>query len=268
MDTAEFVARHPTPERSGIDLLYKFTRFDLNRLADLLVRKRLYFARPAEFNDPWEARPWIQVDQMAERERWVNLLIQEGYSERDAHEKVAEKTPQEVFEISTGAMNQFFDKTLVCSLTTQKGHPLLWSHYADGHRGLCLGFDTKNSPFRLALKVSYQDRYPTRHHPIIDPMQRGFEDRSILATKSKVWSYEDEYRVVDHPLSEIRVGEFDGQCAILPDDALTDVYFGVGMCEDHRWCIREMIKRGPFQPRIYEAKISKTSYSLSFDEVE
>lgn len=268
MDTAEFVAKHPTPARSGIDRLYKFTRFDLNRLADLLVRKRLYFARPAEFNDPWEARPWIQVDQMIERERWVNLLIQQGYSERDAHEKVAEKTAQEVFEIITGAMDQFFDKALVCSLTTQKEHPLLWSHYADSHRGLCLGFDATTSPFRLALKVHYQDQYPTRHHPMIDPIQCGSEDRSILATKSKVWSYEDEYRVVDHPLSEIRVGEFDEQYAILPDDALTDVYLGVRMCEDHRWCIREMIKRGPFQPRIHEAKISKTSYSLSFDEVE
>ncbi|MBK6787723.1 MAG: DUF2971 domain-containing protein [Betaproteobacteria bacterium] len=37
---------------------------------------------------------------------------------------------------------------------------LMWSHYADAHRGICLIFDAKDPVIGMARKVNYPDAYP------------------------------------------------------------------------------------------------------------
>jgi hypothetical protein len=64
---------------------------------------------------------------------------------------------------------------------------VLWSHYANNHRGLCLGFDI---PDHLPRQVSYVNsrfNWPA----VID---ESFMVQ-LLFTKFSHWSYEDEYRV-------------------------------------------------------------------------
>lgn len=72
-------------------------------------------------------------------------------------------------------------------------NPVLWSHYADKHRGICLGFDVSD---RLATPVAYE---PRRLHPGgllsgSDTQRERFMLR-VLATKFSHWRYEDEVRV-------------------------------------------------------------------------
>ena len=74
----------------------------------------------------------------------------------------------------------------------------MWSHYADKHAGICLGFrisplpgDIESRDFIL-LKVNYIDK--------IIPLN-FFQNKQIslfywLFTKSEVWSYEEEIRAV------------------------------------------------------------------------
>lgn len=72
-------------------------------------------------------------------------------------------------------------------------NPVMWSHYAEKHQGLCLGFDI---PFQEALSVEYCDeRLP------LEPLFSGeLEDRlkamkTMLAAKFSHWSYEQEVRL-------------------------------------------------------------------------
>lgn len=65
-------------------------------------------------------------------------------------------------------------------------NPLLWSHYADKHRGICLGFDVGHTFVR---KVAYvRERTPLRV-PVTDEAA----DR-LLWTKYWDWKYEEEWR--------------------------------------------------------------------------
>jgi len=67
-------------------------------------------------------------------------------------------------------------------------HPMLWSHYADKHRGVCLGFDVNAEKLE---HVSYvNSRFPKPHNP----MSETFVQK-LLYTKFAHWSYEDEYRL-------------------------------------------------------------------------
>jgi hypothetical protein len=66
----------------------------------------------------------------------------------------------------------------------------MWSHYADGHKGIALHFDSHAAPFDtvFAVEVRYAERYP--EYSLFDP------EPVALYTKSTLWYYEEEYRVI------------------------------------------------------------------------
>ena len=65
-------------------------------------------------------------------------------------------------------------------------NPVLWSHYADRHRGICLGFDVDS---RGAKAVAYQSERPQLRIP---PSQVNADQ--LLYTKFLDWHYEEEWR--------------------------------------------------------------------------
>jgi hypothetical protein len=88
-----------------------------------------------------------------------------------------------------------------CALATERWriycltpHPdltLMWSHYADNHRGICLEFSTENNDlFSNACKVSYRKEYPQWSLHTMD------EYLEVFLTKSDDWKYEEEYRII------------------------------------------------------------------------
>ena len=65
-------------------------------------------------------------------------------------------------------------------------NPVLWTHYGDSHRGLCLGFDV---PDERTKPITYVDR------PIkLEHFEPETADR-MLYTKYQHWVYEEEVRV-------------------------------------------------------------------------
>ncbi len=94
-------------------------------------------------------------------------------------------------------------------------NPVLWSHYADKHRGLCLGFDI---PDDWAIEVNYKltrlRPEPENYQPRNDKDTFGYK---LLTTKFRHWKYEDEVRLV----MKLEHAESDGQRYFLPySDAL------------------------------------------------
>jgi len=82
--------------------------------------------------------------------------------------------------------------------------PVLWSHYASKHRGMCLGFDVSDE---LLQDVQYtKDRLPLRF--VDGNPDKGLEEefvRALLYTKYLHWAYEEEVRTfvrLDHSAIE------------------------------------------------------------------
>src|ERR1700690_3587064 len=108
----------------------------------------------------------------------------------------------------------------------------MWSHYADGHRGLCLEFDTIylpfNDPQKLKKVIYSNDR------PVLNPVEFLIKDRieiTPLITKSKKWKYEKEWRLITR----------NGNTAIEYNSrALTGIYFGCSMLDDQKRKIATM----------------------------
>jgi len=95
------------------------------------------------------------------------------------------------------AMNGFkrdFHKTkgLLC-FSKNWTNPVLWSHYAEKHRGVALGFDI---PDAMALEMEYSaDRLtPTFRHDA-QGFDAAFANR-LIRVKYAHWVYEEEVRMV------------------------------------------------------------------------
>jgi hypothetical protein len=106
-------------------------------------------------------------------------------------------------ELKTPEDRAFFQEELkhemnrtigVLCFSRKWSNPVLWSHYADKHRGLCLGFDI---PDEFAKEVTYVGR---RLKSNIESANFSDENSSpgykLITTKYKHWQYEDEVRLI------------------------------------------------------------------------
>lgn len=84
------------------------------------------------------------------------------------------------------------DYKVVC-LTRSRNKKLMWSHYADGHRGCSIkisipeNYNTKDCPLR---RVVYSSKITNRNHLSVDALAES------LYIKDRKWDYELEVRAV------------------------------------------------------------------------
>lgn len=74
--------------------------------------------------------------------------------------------------------------------------PVMWSHYADRHRGLCLGFDVDDD---LTVEVQYRaNRFPQRRlaEAVVSDALGEALVKDVIRTKYDRWAYEQEIRIL------------------------------------------------------------------------
>lgn len=83
---------------------------------------------------------------------------------------------------------------LCCSKSWRNS--LLWSHYADRHKGLALELEVEN---RLVTHIEYRKSRIRVDHAMMDAQLQKSPGKAlgsrIMATKSSDWAYEEEARV-------------------------------------------------------------------------
>lgn len=145
--------------------VYKF--LDANWAIDDIRKKRLKASLIPQLNDPWEGRA-LKFDSIQQREAWA----------RPWH-----------------SMSTLFG---VCCFSKNWANPLLWSHYADQHRGIVLGFDipepeSNKSP--ILIEVDYVETPQSIPFCTAEPKSDSDLDISkVLSYKFDQWSYEEEVR--------------------------------------------------------------------------
>lgn len=81
------------------------------------------------------------------------------------------------------------NKRGILSFSRSWSSPLLWAHYADKHRGICLGFDVARTDKAYLKNVEYvKERFPFPDKP-----NQEFAEQ-LLFTKFTDWKYEEEVR--------------------------------------------------------------------------
>ena len=161
--------------------LYKYRSLQsLWHCLDIVVNQRLYCAPWIELNDPLEGRYEVYFgNKVKDQERLV------------------------------GKVERKRQKFRIASLPSDLTNFLLWSHYADGHKG-------------VAIEVEVPERHPDLVQVIYSPFSSIFSDaiqlkedmRHIFNGKTEEWEYEREYRIVttrehfklDSPVQKVPLG--------------------------------------------------------------
>ena len=141
--------------------------------------------------------------------------------------------------------------------------PLMWSHYGDRHRGMCLGFEVRNS---IAI-----DYHPERL--LLDWKSLNIANlpvnvrQSLLATKFAGWKYEKERRVIV-PLANLPVEIKEGKtCRFKPFDCdlkLVEVVAGVRCGAEWKPSIKGVVEKLPstLRPKLIKARLAFTRFGV------
>lgn len=183
--------------------LYNYTSININTIKSIL-NEQLWLSHTNSFNDPVDP----SIKQFKKYKEDYNYLL---------------------------------DSIKVGCLTTKKDNTLMWSHYADKHRGICIEYDIGKIYEKDNLiinKVNYNMPIITNKSIAdneileIDNINRLIE---LFSLKSNEWKYEKEYRILYYDKERKKDG-------ILIDCPIKSICFGTETSEDDKKLIRKIIK--------------------------
>lgn len=196
-------------QRSTPKLFYRYRSLagtGLERVRTMILDAEHYFTSPARFNDPFDCRPLHRFNGTDnEVSRYLNGLFAKFQPNQTSEVRAAEiatilgdpnrdpRRPENQQIVAALIGSLATDQTGMLCLSSAPDVPLMWSHYADSHAGVCLGFDPEVSHFAIAQPVRY-----TRRRSVVDPTVQSKAQMldASLYTKSLDWAYEEEWRIV------------------------------------------------------------------------
>ncbi|WP_285164501.1 DUF2971 domain-containing protein [Shewanella goraebulensis] len=230
--------------------LFKFRAFNKGSI-ELLVNRELWFAKPESLNDPFECP--FDAEHIF-----------------DGIDKLPQLSDTEIKRQKKLALN-VFNSLGVCSFSRARKNQLMWAHYADEHKGFCIGFNESNllnnEPVIKAIDVIYQADLPQPnvigHFRQEDNGLVGTIDSNslheIIRTKYTYWTYERETRLV-MPTS--------GVSTFQPQD-VRSVAFGLRMPERDRQTLITLLTGSEWKHiKWYEAVKVHGRFALEFKEIK
>lgn len=185
-----------------------------------LINNDLYFNHLDNFNDPFDCA--CNFYRGEEKDAISNRRYIDGYDKYfDNEESDFSKIIKDIVGI--------------CCFTEKENDFLMWSHYANGHRGICLKFEwKKDSTFFEGLKVQYDDKLPIVGHFLNKEFNKEEAAMTIL-TKLKPWEREAEIReIVIDPTNRLKK---------FAPHSLAGVTFGESVSNDNIILIKNIIKQ-------------------------
>ena len=189
---------------------YKYLPFSPGSL-ETLVTGTMKFACGLEFNDPFDCNPHFDLTHISKIHKFRPDLYKAAGDRRGLSpaQRVAERR-KFIARLRNNILDGTFrrqqlERVGLVSLSREATNVLMWSHYADDHKGFVLEFripvlglkrDLVYTTDRLLpFPVAYQSGRPSVQVGVELP-----EDlvNRIVLTKSNEWEYEAEERVVDH----------------------------------------------------------------------
>ena len=155
--------------------LYKYRPFEVFCLR-LLTHAKVIYSNTRTFNDPLDCNPTIEVDigrnalehlcyaflrrtqledqAKAEINNYRYLSREYGDFKTESH--VEDYLKRMLAQRIKDELDNELGSKGVLSLSEQWNSVLMWSHYADNHRGMCIEFDTTELPHPNLRAVEYR----------------------------------------------------------------------------------------------------------------
>ncbi|WP_031437784.1 DUF2971 domain-containing protein [Methylobacter tundripaludum] len=275
-------------------MLYKY--LPANRVV-VLDNGEIRFTQPEALNDPFEALPLIdaplKIKNLIEstardaQNLWENTSPEEKTPEnhkilqdtlKGLNAEILKNTSPSIlgFKVMNGldGLDGLNKKLGVLSLSRTFSNLLMWSHYAENHRGFVIGLDETHEFFHqgdcegistFPHKVSYTTQRSITCAGDIDAYEK------ILCEKPTDWAYEEEVRVFRNFTENTKISAPDlagypVYLFVLPKECIKNIYIGAHAQPELKEKILGFIRSHNLCADLYETKMSSTRYELKFEK--
>lgn len=237
---------------------------------------RLRFTNPATLNDPLEAVAPYTFRENGNVVTPNTKEIKEILSTHLGKNVWKEPRGKRILEVMPFGIS--LEYAIMLCLSKSENNQLMWAHYADYHRGICLEFDFPDS---FCSKVTWSDavifshknfglfchcgdvNYEAQRKAIIFSdgiAENDYPVYDALLSKPDCWKYEQEYRVLlCYPI--------DSECKFAagantreyyftyPKECLTSITFGMRLSEAPRESIIQCIGEAKYPDVTFKQEI-------------
>jgi len=208
------------------NFLYKYRNFG-EHTDNIIKNSSLYLSPIKKFNDPFDsnlsyhqyyAKSAILKYWKDSVKKHKNEALSLGFQSDYIRKAMKMHSKNEIFvEQHNRIRQEHLNKMGVLSLSQTSTSILMWSHYANNHKGLVFEFEPKYSNSCLAkpMKVDYEITYDVLSYVANSEIREKQYIKELLM-KFLDWSYEKEYRVIEL--------NFQGEKAFYKDELKTIIF--------------------------------------------
>lgn len=212
--------------------IYRYRRLSVNTYHEL-IHGEIWYSKYTELNDPFEG---LYIDKS-----------------------------------NKGSFDFLVNELRVCCFSKSNESLLMWAHYADSHKGICLEYEVDEYDYKsMFFDVNYNQTLPTfekiRTYPPGHPSEGALHisinnEGRIFNTKSTDWAYEKEVRTLKFSKNSNSKGEWHK-----PPIKLTSIYFGLRASDDS---MRRINKIMPHKENIifYKTSLLNNEYQISMHKL-
>lgn len=253
---------------------------------DGLRMRTLRFTPPAKFNDPYDCNTVPRLEELTESH--LSYILKELWQDPQFREKIPVQSPDDVLEIFRSGRNKAIvaackreivdasnkndEKTWKRVRTSQLGvsclsacndNLLMWSHYADRGRGICLEFNHQSiqSLFAPLMREVQYTKIPPDADSINLWQGNVASFLNMLSYKSKDWQHEQEMRLFIFKPDGFKKNE---RYVRYPQKALKSVYLGSEADAKTEGYVRAALKEAGSNAKLFKGHRSKSEYKIEF----
>lgn len=246
-------------EKSIPKYVYRYSKIS-KHLYESLINSEIWFASPASFNDPFDSQ---YDDQTKWDEDSARIFIEETINincERIDPELIVRKFHEDPdffpFFVSE-SIKHFLIKKGLCCFSSNPKKILMWSHYADSHRGVCIKFDISKDVnlFEFTQRINYSWRYPKFDY--IKDRKKEKELAVRLFAKSRHWEYEEEIRTIK---TKPGLYGFNKEC-------LKEIIFGMNSNTKEIIALKQIVESNYNNVKFKKVQFKKNSFKIKFEKI-
>jgi len=274
-------------------IVYKYRDWS-NKLHRKVLKSKhqIYFASPNTFNDPFDCRINYNFSCLSDKDREGYIddrieFLKEVKRVDESNEKFERNSIRKELEYPEKLhkeFNEIYNSRIGVFCCCQdeeikKGwqNILMWSHYANDHKGFCVGFykdklncEVKSNLPNQMLKgglVDYNEEFPILK-PLV-PISKNMNEigknyMTGVKTKAINWEYENEYRLVRINLDS-NEPELKNRTVNLTNDCIAEVTLGLSISKCHEEQITEICRKKNI--RLYKAVKTPLKFSITRKEI-
>ena len=230
-------------------------------LAEISEHK-IYAAKPEELNDPFECSAPVLWNVNLINQRWVEEYAPKHGISREEAIRQYESSAEWGLKSMADGFSRIASQTGIICFTSKPDSIRMWAFYAGSHKGICVGYDTQDRPFRFAMGVKYEN--PKEPFDVFACLKRDPTEIAdhVALRKAEEWKSEDEYRI---PVN------IDGSPRLIPfrPSAIKEIRLGARIDEEPAF--KEKVLRAvailPKKPKIIQMRCDFDRFVLTETEI-